>query len=398
MAVGQRKDTDTKQARRVCFVLDENIYRLAGVQVYIIGLAEKLIADGHDVTILHTQNRSVPVYKLNPKIRVLDIAHGFEIPLFTPNGGVSVLPGIVSRRKIRAILAEHAFDVYHFNYPFSPLLSGKIIKEATRQEEQSKTKSKKFATFHVYAEESKFRILLNRALAYLVRKAVRQIDTFINTGKPTEMYGHKYLRVDSIHIPIGVEDDTSYVPSNNKKTVDVLFFGRLEKRKGVQEFIEALRLVMAAGLLKNVRITVAGNGPERNKAEQLAKKYGLDIRFLGTVAVEGKDDLFRQSDIVVFPTKYGEGFGIVLLEAMRHYAVAIGYANAGYQSTMKELAPKFLVKSGDVDQLAALLGSLLKKNRQELVELQILQKKFCDEHYDAIKLYKKLIQLYFSAD
>lgn len=380
----------------ICFVLDENLYRPAGVQVYILGIADQLLADGHKVTILHSENKSVHSYEIDPRITVYDIAKGFEIPFFSPNGGVSVFPGIASTKKIRSILSENEFDVFHFNYPFSPLISSKLVKEINRHEQRTKKSSKKVASFHVYVEESKIKIIFNKILGLLVRKSVRSIDTFINTGTPTHHYGRKYLGRDSVYIPIGIETETEHMPTKQKNTIDILFLGRLQTRKGVLEYIEALNKVQPKHLLDNVRISVAGDGPERAQAEEKAKEYNLDISFLGTV-IKGKKELLQQTDIAIFPTKYGETFGIVLLEAMNNHAITIGYANEGYKSTMKHLASDYLVQSENTDELAELLSQLLQKDRAELIEIQQLHKAFCDEHYNATDQYKKLLNLYTSS-
>lgn len=377
----------------VCFVLDENLYRPAGVQYYILGIADKLIDDGHQVTVIHTANSSVDNHTINPAIKIHDIAKGFDIPIFSPNGGVSVIPGIASKKAVDQILESNVFDVMHFNYPYSPLVSGTILHRLKKQELITGRHAKKVATFHVYVEEYKIKILMNKVLAFLNKQNVKMIDNFINTGVPTEFYGKKYLNRDSSYIPIGIENDEKSLIKTTGN-YEVLFLGRLQKRKGILEFLNMLALVKKS-LLKNITITVAGDGPERKKAEYKAKRLGLNIDFVGTVHSE-KDELYARADIAIFPTRYGETFGIVLLEAMNNHAVVIGYANAGYKSTMKELSHEYLVESENQEQLADLLSKLLSLNRKELESHQKKQKTFIKKNYDIDKIYALLHKIYFS--
>ena len=379
---------------KICFVLDENLYRPAGVQYYILGLADRLVADGHQVTVLHSANRAVEEHPINPGIRVHEIAKGFDVPYFSPNGGVSVFPGIASGKKLNAILDNNKFDVFHFNYPFSPFVSGAVLQKLKKLEPGTSNPSKKVGTFHVYVEESKLKIFANKMLGYLNRPHTNLIDNFINTGQPTEHYGRKYVSRESNYVPIGLQNNTKQQPDKSG-SIKILFLGRLQKRKGILDFLDTLKILKDRGLLNNARITVAGDGPVRDKAEQKAGQYGLQVDFLGTVHKQ-KNKLYRQADIAVFPTKYGETFGIVLLEAMNNHAVATGFANAGYRSTMGELGKDYLVESGDTIALADLLEKLLRMDRETLRRHKVRQKEFFNRHFDIENTYQSILDVYRS--
>ncbi|MFN3866879.1 MAG: glycosyltransferase family 4 protein [Demequina sp.] len=378
---------------RVCFVADESIYRPAGVQYYVLDLATWLIDRGHDVTVLHSENASVPPRNIDPRIRVVGVAKGVEVPFVAPNGGVSVFPGAASRKTVRRVLEDGKFDVVHFQYPFSPLVSGVVIAQLRRLERRTGKRARAVATLHVYVEEHRGRIAANRILAAVQRRAIARLDTIVDTGAPTAHYSEKYLGRTSVHVPIGITSPPVVTAPRAAAARSVLFLGRLQERKGVLQFIEALALVRPRELVDSARITIAGDGREADAARAAARQAGLQIDFVGAVHEE-KTALYDEADIAVFPTRYGETFGIVLLEAMSRRAVCLGYANAGYASTMGELAQRYLVPPDDRQALAALITRMLQMDDRELEEAKDEQRAYFEARYDIDKVYPALLDIY----
>ncbi|MFW7413430.1 glycosyltransferase family 4 protein [Demequina sp. SO4-18] len=378
---------------RICFVADESIYRPAGVQYYVLDLAVWLIDRGHDVTVLHSANADVPQRDIDPRIRVVEIAKGVEVPFFAPNGGVSVFPGAASRAIVRDELERGDFDVVHFQYPFSPLVSGVVIRQLRHLERRTGRRPRAVATLHVYVEEHKVRIAANRVLAAVQRRSIRRLDAVVDTGTPTAHYSEKYLGRTSVHIPIGIPAPATVAPPRSGQPRRVLFLGRLQERKGVLQFIDALSKVRPRELVSQARVTIAGDGREWEAAHEAVKEAGLDVEFVGAVNEE-KSALYDEADLAVFPTLYGETFGIVLLEAMSRRAVCVGYANVGYASTMGELASDYLVPPHDSDALAALITRVLTMNDRELEDCKDQQRAYFDAHYDIDEVYPALLDVY----
>lgn len=89
----------------------------------------------------------------------------------------------------------------------------------------------------------------------------------------------------------------------------------LDRYKGFDEVLEAM-----PQLLKEIPALVyllAGDGPDKERLEKKAEALGIteSTVFTGMVAEEEKVDHYRLADAYVMPSR-GEGFGIVLLEAM----------------------------------------------------------------------------------
>lgn len=102
--------------------------------------------------------------------------------------------------------------------------------------------------------------------------------------------------------------------------VELLHVGRLVPLKGTSDLLDALRILRAAG--RDVRLTIVGSGPERERLEQISRTFGLTgaVAFLGTLPYDRElFQIFRKADIFVHPS-LSESFPRTLWEAMAAHA------------------------------------------------------------------------------
>jgi glycosyltransferase involved in cell wall biosynthesis len=110
--------------------------------------------------------------------------------------------------------------------------------------------------------------------------------------------------------------DREYPPQRDGAPLQIAFVGRVEdEQKGVLWLPKILERAVAAGA--NVRLTVAGDGPDLLKLREALSRRGLDSRveFAGAIPQDRVASLFSRHDVFLMPSRY-EGFGYVLLEAM----------------------------------------------------------------------------------
>src|SRR5690606_9257701 len=102
----------------------------------------------------------------------------------------------------------------------------------------------------------------------------------------------------------------------NSKTVSILWVGRMLKWKRVDLLIRALARLKNEG--KDFKLTLVGDGPERERLQKLADKllgheYYTIQNFIPSSEVPA---LMAQHDIYVLPSNAYEGWGAVVNEAM----------------------------------------------------------------------------------
>ncbi len=108
----------------------------------------------------------------------------------------------------------------------------------------------------------------------------------------------------------------------------ILFIGRLTHLKGVDHLIEALPEA-SRRLGRTLTLTIAGEGPERGRIEELTKKLAVPVSFLGWLNPEQKLSVLRESHLLAVPSLWPEPFGLVGLEAGCVGLPAAGYAVGG---------------------------------------------------------------------
>jgi glycosyltransferase involved in cell wall biosynthesis len=99
------------------------------------------------------------------------------------------------------------------------------------------------------------------------------------------------------------------------KPFNVLFLARLEESKGVMTALAVHEILRARG--RSVELTIAGDGSAAAAVERRIKEAVIDgVRLIGYVQGAIKLAALRTADVYLFPTEYGEGLPISILEAM----------------------------------------------------------------------------------
>jgi glycogen synthase len=104
---------------------------------------------------------------------------------------------------------------------------------------------------------------------------------------------------------------------------DLVFLGRLVSQKGCDTLLRALRRLRARGL--RPRLTVIGDGPERDMLGRLCSELGLkcQVQFVGAMTGTELAVLLNRHKVMVVPSIIREPFGIVALEGLASGCVPV---------------------------------------------------------------------------
>ncbi len=209
-------------------------------------------------------------------------------------------------------------------------------------------------------------LVAQRCLSWVLRRCTRFI-VLSDSWKTfyIETVGLSPKSVVVLSNPVKLPQDVPVRSTTGKVTF--LFLGRIGKRKGAFDLIQAYA-AMPETVRKQAHLIVAGNG-EVEAARQLVNSLGLQdaISLPGWVGVEQRDQLLASTDVFVLPS-YNEGLPMSVLEAMGWGLPVITTPVGGIPELITPKQNGLLVPPGDVEQLSAAMQFLV----QDGAERQVL--------------------------
>ncbi|NHI82924.1 MAG: glycosyltransferase [Candidatus Thorarchaeota archaeon] len=159
----------------------------------------------------------------------------------------------------------------------------------------------------------------------------------------------------------------------------LLFVGRVHSIKGIDRLLRSLQSILRSQ--KNVNLIVVGpDGGHLGYLKSLSTKLGLAnyVRFTGPLFGNKKISAYVDSDIVILPSRY-ETFPNVILEAFACSKPVLATDVGGIPDLVRHGDTGFLVRSGDVLQLARAIEWLLENPKDSKLMGDKANKYLADE-------------------
>lgn len=315
----------------------------------------------------HVRHLTAEFMKMGQEVHILAPASRMEDPLAEGNisnmGGTVPLPinGSIARislhpllgSTVRQVLQREQFDVMHFHEPLLPGFSWLALRFS---------RALTVGAFHAYA---RFAPLSTPALAYacsrpLLRPSFHRLNGRIAVSLAAYRFVSRFFEGDYRIIPNGVDLDTFHpfvppFPHLMDGKCNVLFVGRLEKRKGATYLLNALPAIRAQ--CPETRFLFVGEGSLRRGLQHIVKRHGWhDVLFPGYVPTEELPRYFASAHAFCAPATGGESMGVVLLEAMASGTPVVATAIEGYTTIVHDGENGLLATPRDASSLARALG------------------------------------------
>jgi glycosyltransferase involved in cell wall biosynthesis len=229
---------------------------------------------------------------------------------------------------------------------------------------------------------------------WLTRYSLRHADEITATGANLAAATSKYAPDGRpVHVvPYGVDmRQFEPKPRPNGERVVIGTVARLSVEKGLRYLIEAFaRLREQFG--DRIALRIAGDGPEQDNLERLARSLRLDVDFAGWVEHEELPSFLQSLDIFALPSLF-EGFGVAAVEASAMELPVAGSNVYGIPDVVLDGATGCLVPPGDPASLAAAISRLIEDptRRRQLGEAG---RAFVAERYDWSKNTAQMEALY----
>jgi phosphatidylinositol alpha-mannosyltransferase len=294
-----------------------------GVQNQVMGLARGLHRRGHEARVL------APCDGTPPAPFVTSVGSSVQNP---SNGSIApIAPDPPAQlRTIRALWDER-FDVLHLHEPFvpGPTLTALLLKP-----------SPMVGTFHAAGDQPAYRVM-----APIVRWGAARLDVRVAVSPEALALVEPYTESPFTVLFNGIEArrfaEAEPWPT---RAPTVLFLGRHEPRKGLDVLLQAV-----AELPEDTVVWVAGEGEDT--AELRRRFPDPRIEWIGRIDDLERDRRMAGADVFCAPSRGGESFGVILLEAMAAGTPVVASEIPGYAKVAAGPGPDGAVPDGAAAEL-----------------------------------------------
>lgn len=314
-----------------------------GVAAHISELAAQFESWGHSVKLIAPCSAPERIQQDN------FIHLGRPVPV--PSGGsiARVSFSVWLQPKVKALLRQEQFDVVHLHEPFAGFIPYMMLRMSN---------AVNIATFHTFRGTRLYRVG-----KHLLMRDYRKLDGRIAVSTPAYQFISRHFPGDYEIIPNGIRVDlyanAAPFPHLLDGKLNLLFVGRLEKRKGLKYLLSAFSRLKWDW--PELRLIVVGPGkPDDDSYRIMSERNLQDVVFVGRVSDQEKARYYKSAHVYCSPATGRESFGIVLLEAMAAGAPIVASAIEGYSSVIENEVDGLLVPPKDDAALADAIARLLK--------------------------------------
>ena len=154
----------------------------------------------------------------------------------------------------------------------------------------------------------------------------------------------KKIKIIYESLGINFKNILDYKPFQSRE-IDFLYVGRINKEKGIFEFLEFLNTFLERDEFdfKDVFKMVI-TGPSEKNYKVLLENYltkfkrfkSVDIKYTGYISIDLRNQFYKNTKYFLYPT-YGDCFGLSVVEALYYGCRVISTKDLGIYKTLKSL-------------------------------------------------------------
>jgi len=352
------------------------MFKGGGVQECVMALQHELESRGHEALIITPRPSSMSVKRQDSLILV-----GGAKDVKSPFHTTAQVSASLDTKELDDMLKTYKFDILHFHEPWVPLISWQIL---------TRSHCVNVASFHAKLPETVMSKTIEKVITPYTKSILKYVHATTAVSDAASEYITSLSKEKPDIIPNGI-DTSKYKPLARPESTNlsnnILYIGRLEKRKGLKYLLDAFLLLQETH--PEAKLIIAGEGSDKSKLQSYAvEKKIRNVSFLGHISENKKLELLQSARIFCSPALYGESFGIVLLEAMAVGAVTVAGDNPGYSSVLKDRGTISLVNPKDTTEFVRRLALLMSDN-----EIRSIWRKWAFSHVKRFD-YKTITDMY----
>lgn len=321
-------------------------------------------------------------------------------------------------RKIKSLLKDTKPDIAHLHIYYGKLTSSILhpLKEAGVPIVQSLHEYKTICPVYTLVSKDKIceacqgrhfwravprkcnrqsytRTFLSVVEAYVSKwnGAINDIDHFIAVSdfvrRKVIQYGIPQNKITTICNVV----DTAEIQPNELAGKYFLYFGRLEKIKGL------FTLLDAASTITDVPTYIVGEGSIKLELQKRIEDRGLDhIKLLGFKTGAELQDIIHHSLCTILPAEWYEPWGLTILEGFAHARPAIGSRIGGIPEIITDGVDGMLFEPGNAEELREKMTRMAAHSHQT-VDMGLAGRLKVEQKFTVENYYAQLMEVYRKA-
>jgi len=336
---------------KIALICDWFHPRIGGIEIHLQGLAQSLLAAGHQPEIITATPGSDRDYGFP--------VHRLDVPIKTRFGFIASWDAF---RQVEFLLREGSFDVVHCHGSIlSPLAYGSL---SVARRERIPAVVTCHSVLHYYY-----------GLFFLLDCLVgwsKWPVLFASVSPSAAGIMSRAGRMDRVYIlPNAVQESRWRTceprlprPAGEVTLISVM---RLSIRKRAHVLIKMMPELIRQTGSRGVRLIIVGDGPQRSVLKRMIKRLGLQdvVELPGILSHEEIAEAFARADVFVLPTRQ-EAFGLAALEARVSGLPVIGMRMSGLQHFI-EPGTEGLLAPGDHELFRDVLCLVKNKDLRERI-------------------------------
>lgn len=283
------------ERKKIILFIDS--FKKGGAETVCASFAEILLANNYQVEIW--------TYKAGDTRMLSRFIDDVTLIELNAINGVKAFPSILKRV---ATLKDET--VIAFNHQISLLLL--IAKWLTRKKINIIARNVNYLS----KDLNKSKTLKSRLVSFLVKKLYRYNSAFIAqcSAMKNDMVTNLQLpeeKIEVIYNPISPVVTSAVDNGCQGKSIDILFVGRLEKQKGIDNLISIVSQVLSIN--SDLKVTIIGDGAFSDLVNSMQSLYPQNITRVETT--DNMADYYLRARMVILTSVY-EGFPNVLVESL----------------------------------------------------------------------------------
>ena len=313
-----------------------------GVSTSVQMLKNSLEKKGHTVYVVTINTNSMTKYDYDEENHVIRIPG-------VPTGIYDYRVSKIYPIKVVNMIKSWKLDVIHCHSEFAVGIFSKII---ARQFNIPliHTYHTKYDDYTHYITRGHFTKPSKKIVEYLTKFYCDRVisELIVPTNKIYKMFKEDYKYEKNIHIiPTGIEVDRFFIENIDVKVLNelrkniglskkdnvLLYVGRLAAEKNVEFILN--NMVKIRKKVKNIKLLIVGDGPDKEKYENMSAELKIDdiTTFTGKVPWEEIQYYYHLSNIFVTAST-SETQGLTIIEAMAAGVVPLCITDEAFKSTV----------------------------------------------------------------